>query len=310
MMNLRNPFDFRAELLAARQRLAAIPTSVEETTVGRIEYVDRGTGFPILLVHGIFGGHDAGLRLAEPGVLAGHRLVSPSRFGYLGTPMPPDATVTLQADAHAALLDVLGIERAVVYAGSAGGTSALQMAIRHPSRVAALVLQSTNVAGPHHERDVLPRAVAHRLWRSELMMWAVRTYMTGFIVNSMMGIPRDLPLSDADRNRVNEELDAIFPVGPRVDGVMFDGYIGNRDINNGYPLETITAPTLFVHFKDDGGPPYDAAVVMCRRIPGARMLVGEHGGHLGLGEHPEITAGIKEFLQEVEAGAAGQPSMR
>jgi len=105
-------------------------------------------------------------------------------------------------------------------------------------------------------------------------------------------------------------LDAIFPVGPRVDGVMFDGYIGNRDINNGYPLETITAPTLFVHFKDDGGPPYDAAVVMCRRIPGARMLVGEHGGHLGLGEHPGITAGIKEFLQEVEAGAAGQPSMR
>jgi pimeloyl-ACP methyl ester carboxylesterase len=83
---------------------------------------------------------------------------------------------------------------------------------------------------------------------------------------------------------------------------MFDAFIGNRDINNDYPLETITAATLFVHYKDDGGPPYHAAVAMCRRIPGARMLAGEHGGHLGLGEHPEITAGIKTLLRQVEAG--------
>jgi hypothetical protein len=38
------------------------------------------------------------------------------------------------------------------------------------------------------------------------------------------------------------------------------------------------------------------------------MLAGERGGHLGLGEHPEITAGIKTFLREVEAGAGADAS--
>ncbi|GAA0505390.1 alpha/beta hydrolase [Paractinoplanes deccanensis] len=297
----RNPFGFPAYMRAARQRLADIPTSTAQTPAGPVQYLDRGAGFPILLVHGVFGGHDAAVRLAEPEILAGHRLIAPSRFGYLGTPMPRRATVALQADTHAALLDVLGVDRAVVYAGSAGGTSALQLAIRHPDRVAALVLQSTNVTGPHHDRDIMPRAVAYRLWRSELLMWLVRTYLPG-VITSLMGVPRDLPLTDADRRRLALELDSIFPVRPRVEGIMFDAFTGNRDIN-GCRLERITCPTLFVHFRDDGGPPYDEAVAMCRRIPGARLVTGEHGGHLGLGDHPEITAAIRRFLATVTTSA-------
>jgi pimeloyl-ACP methyl ester carboxylesterase len=305
-MTLTSPLRFRADLRAARQRLAAVPTALAETPLGTIEYADRGSGFPILLVHGIFGGHDAALRLAAPDTLAGYRLVAPSRFGYLGTPMPAYATVALQADAHAALLDALRIDRAIVYAGSAGGTSALQLAIRHPERVAGLVLQSSNVPGPHHASTVLPSAVAHRLWRSELLMWLVRNYATGFIVHTMMGIPRDLALPAADRKRLAEELDSIFPVGPRVEGVMFDAFTGNRDINNDYPLGSITAPTLVVHFADDGGPPYEAAVAMTRHIPGALLLTGAHGGHLGLGEHPEIGCGVRVFLRQAQTTSAGR----
>lgn len=300
---MRSPLRFRADLRAARDRLTAIPTAVTNTAIGPVTYTERGQGHPILLVHGIFGGYDAGLRLAEPQVLARHRLVSPSRFGYPGTPMPAHPSVELQADAHAALLDSLGIERAVVYAGSAGGTSAFQLAIRHPSRVTALVLQSTNVPGPHHDQPLLPRPMAHALWRSESLMWAVRTYLTRFIVTSMMGIPTDLPLSPADRQHLDDELDSIFPVRPRLDGVMFDAFEGNQDINHDYPWESIAAPTLFVHFRDDGGPPYDAALTLSQRIPHARMLTGGHGGHLGLGDHPDITAGIRQFLLDVQTAA-------
>jgi len=74
--------------------------------------------------------------LASRGIL----VIAMSRFGYLRTPMPADASAATQADAHVCLLDALGIEHAAVMGGSAGAPSALQMAIRHPDRVTALVL--------------------------------------------------------------------------------------------------------------------------------------------------------------------------
>jgi pimeloyl-ACP methyl ester carboxylesterase len=302
-MTTRNPLRYRSELRRAWERLAAVRTSTVTTPVGPIEYVDQGSGYPLLLVHGIFGGHDAALRLTRPEVLAGYRVIAPSRFGYLGTPMPARPSVALQADAHAALLGALGVDQALVFAASAGVTSALQLTIQYPSRVIGLVLQSSNVPGAHHDRQLLPRWIAARLWRSNLLMWLIRTYLSGVIAHSMMGVPKQLPLSDADRARLDEELDSIFPVDRRIDGVLFDAYIGNPTINY-LPLEAVTAPTLVVHFRDDGGPPYASAVAMAQRIGHAQILTGEHGGHLGLGEHPEIPASIATFLREVTAGGS------
>jgi pimeloyl-ACP methyl ester carboxylesterase len=295
-MSPRSPTHYRTDIQAARRRLAALAPATVDTGLGRICYVDQGEGFALLLVHGIFGGYDAGLRLIDAEVRAGYRCISPSRFGYPGTPMPPHPSVQLQADAHAALLDALGIDRAAVIAGSARVTSALQLAIGHPARVAALVLVSSNVPGLHHRRGPFPRPLARRLWRSNLLMWLVRTYLSSVVVNNMMGIPKDLPLTEADRARLAEELDSIFPVSERVQGAVFDGFTGNPDINTGYPLRAISAPTLLVHFKDDAGPPYAGAVALADAIPGARLLGIDRGGHLGLGSHPEVPGQIRTFL--------------
>jgi pimeloyl-ACP methyl ester carboxylesterase len=298
-MSPRSPTHYRTDIRIARRRLAALAPVTVDTPTGRISYVDQGEGFPLLLIHGVFGGYDAGLRLIDAEVRAGYRCISPSRFGYPGTPMPPNPTVQLQADAHAALLDALGIDRAAVAAGSAGVTSALQLAIRHPARVAALVLVSSNVPGPHHRRGPVPRSLAQRLWGSNLLMWLIRTYLRTVIVNNMMGIPKNLPLTDGDRARLDEELDSIFPVSERVQGAVFDGFTGNPDINTGYPLHTINTPTLLVHFKDDAGPPYTGAIALAEAIPGARLVGIDHGGHLGLGNHPELPREIGAFLRQV-----------
>jgi pimeloyl-ACP methyl ester carboxylesterase len=104
------------------------------TRCGPIEYQEAGTGVPLLVVHDSGGGHDQGMAFA--GTLGRHgvRVIAMSRFGYLGTPMPADASAAAQADAHVCLLDALGIPRAAVMGGSAGAPSALQMAIRHPDR--------------------------------------------------------------------------------------------------------------------------------------------------------------------------------
>lgn len=294
-----SPLRYRSDLRAARERLAALPSRTVRLPAGPVEYLDHGEGPAVLLVHGIFGGHDAALRLVQPGVLDGYRRVAPSRFGYLGTAKPAQASVALQADTHAALLDTLGIDRVLALAGSAGTTSALELALRHPGRVAGLVLESSNAPGPHHDTDGIPLWVARRLWASDLLMWAARRYAERSIT-SLMGIPADLPLSPADRARLDEELDSLFPVSERAQGALFDAFTGNKAIND-TPLEEVRAPTLVIHFRDDTGAPFSGAETLARRIPDAQRLFLDHGGHLGLGEHPEVEATLRSFLGDVLA---------
>jgi 2-hydroxy-6-oxonona-2,4-dienedioate hydrolase len=81
------------------------------TRCGPIEHQEAGAGVPLLVVQGSGGGHDQGMAFA--GTLAQHgvRVIAMSRFGYLGTPMPADASAAAQADSHVCLLDALGIGR-------------------------------------------------------------------------------------------------------------------------------------------------------------------------------------------------------
>jgi hypothetical protein len=61
---------------------------------------EKGSGIPLLSIHGAGGGYDQGLANAAGFVGAGFRIIAPSRFGYLGTPVPPDISPAAQADAH------------------------------------------------------------------------------------------------------------------------------------------------------------------------------------------------------------------
>src|SRR5439155_8391596 len=108
-----------------------------------------GRGRTVLLVHGAGGGYDQLLDMARELAAAGVRVVAPSRFGYLRTPLPADASPAAQADAHACLLDALGIERAAVIGVSAGAPSSMQFALRHPQRTSALVLVVPLAYVPH-----------------------------------------------------------------------------------------------------------------------------------------------------------------
>ncbi|KAK0206880.1 Alpha/Beta hydrolase protein [Desarmillaria ectypa] len=79
----------------------------------------------------------------KPWVQIGFRVVVPTMLGYGDTDKPADpaeyTTKKLCADLIA-LLDVLGIERAVVIGHDWGSYVASRMALWHPSRLLALVL--------------------------------------------------------------------------------------------------------------------------------------------------------------------------
>ncbi|HEY0775218.1 MAG TPA: alpha/beta fold hydrolase, partial [Nocardioidaceae bacterium] len=132
-------FAYRSDLAASRARLTG-RSSLIETRLGPVEVADSGAGPPVLVVHGAAGGFDMGLQVGEDMLGGDFRILAPSRFGYLRSPMPEAASHADQADVFAALLDALDLPRVAVVAVSAGAQSATQLALRHPDRVSALVL--------------------------------------------------------------------------------------------------------------------------------------------------------------------------
>jgi pimeloyl-ACP methyl ester carboxylesterase len=287
---------FRRDIRVAQESVQNGGSQVIETDCGPIEYATFGEGNPVLVVHGIFGGFDQGLVIARGNVGEGFRTIVPSRFGYLRTPLPEDASPAGQADAYACLLDALGIEQAAIIGTSAGGTSAIQFALRHPDRCSALVLFSSNTPG-ETEAALPPEPVAKLLFKSDFIFWFVTTYF-GSSMRTTMGVPKGFELTPEYEADVAEVMESILPVKPRSDGALFDMFVSNLDVNTGYPLEEIRGPVLIVNAVDDPLTLYKNAESAAERIPGAKLVTIKDGGHLLLGHQERIRSEISAFLDE------------
>ena len=98
-------------------------SEIVETARGRVEFARRGDAPYVLILHGTPQGHNASF-IGEPLEEAGFGTITPSRPGYLRTPLATGRSFAEQADAAAALLDELGIEQVAVYGIPAAGRAA------------------------------------------------------------------------------------------------------------------------------------------------------------------------------------------
>jgi pimeloyl-ACP methyl ester carboxylesterase len=209
-----------------------------------------------------------------------------------GWPLPAD-----QADAFAALLDALGLARVGVVAASAGGTSALQFTLRHPDRCSRLVLVSstapseTSVAMP-------PRLVVATMFGSDFLFWLLTTHVRRLLM-PVIGVPKGYSPTPADQMAIDDAMKTLLPVSPRATGSVHDLYVSNPDVNSGYPLEAIEVPTLVIGAVDDPLADCAAMQAMVKRMPNARMLMVERGGHMLLGDEGRVPMEIQEFLCDV-----------
>jgi pimeloyl-ACP methyl ester carboxylesterase len=282
---------YRRDMNAARARLAAVDRHVISTPWGAVEYAERGSGAPVLVVHGIFQHCIAGL-FSVRDVLLDRRVIAPSRFGYLGSSMPPNATPSAQADAFAALLDALDIRQIDVVAFSAGATSALQLALQHPEKVTHLAVLVGNLPGS-------PTAIVQPRWtrriNRQLMMWALRTFALSTTAPLVAAVPRGFTMSGDDIRYITEFIDSLFPMSP--EAYNFDLFVSNADVNN-YNLEAISVPTLIAHTKDDQLASHEASRRAAQRIPGARFVSLDAGGHLMLGQQQKSGDELAAFFAE------------
>lgn len=131
-----------------------------------VHYDDRGPsdGLPVVLVHG----HPFNRTLWTPSVealtAAGYRVITPDLRGYGDSDVTPGKVfLSGFADDLAALLDHLGVERAVVGGVSMGGQITMEFQRSHPRRVLALVLSDTSAPAETAEGRAFRNALADRL---------------------------------------------------------------------------------------------------------------------------------------------------
>ncbi len=123
-----------------------------------LHYIETGSGPAVVLLHAF--PMDSALWAGQRRALAkaGFRVITPDLPGFGGSaPATSDPSVDVMADVVAALMDDLGVERAVVGGLSMGGYVTMAMMRRHRQRLSGVVLADTK-AGPD-----APAAVANRL---------------------------------------------------------------------------------------------------------------------------------------------------
>ena len=279
-----------------------------QTPCGPIEYQEAGAGAPLLAVHGSGGGHDQGMAFAGALAHRGIRVIAMSRFGYLRTPMPADASAAAQADAHVCLLDALGIGPAAVIGGSAGAPSALQMAIRHPDRVSALVLLVPLAYKPPTQADSAPPMPAWventmmRLISSDFLFWAALHVARDQVIKVVLATPPELltTASPQERARIDSMLDHILPVSERAAGLVSDTAVGKHLTPS--PLQAVRAPTLLISARDDRYGTFATAQYTAGQIAGARFIGFDRGGHTWVGHDAEVMDAIGTWVLK-----AGRP---
>lgn len=298
-------WQFTRDIAQAKVR-AAQGAVVAQTRCGPIEYQEAGTGTPVLMVHGSGGGHDQGMAWVRPLTQQGVRVIAVSRFGYLRTPRPADASPEAQADAHVCLLDALNIPRAAVMGVSAGGPSAMQTAIRHPDRVSALVLVVPIAWKPGDVAATAPPisdrkdALLLRLLGSDFLFWTGLRLARDQVIRHVLATPPEqvAAASEAERQRVNDLADRILPVSQRAAGLRDDTRLGKG--LKAYALASIEAPTLVVSARDDGYGTYAPAEYTASQIAGAKFLGFDNGGHVLVGHDRAVQAAVLTLLRSAE----------
>jgi pimeloyl-ACP methyl ester carboxylesterase len=289
----------RTEALERRELLSG-QSQIAQTSFGAVEYAVQGEGPPVLVVHGAGGGFDQGLLLAEAMGGEGFRWIAVSRFGYLQSSLPEDASAAAQAGALAELLSQMGIERADVLAMSGGVPPTLQLAARHPHRVGALILLSpapfTPFGGEVEERPI-PTSFYTAIAGSDIGYWSMRKLAPGVLRSAFDARP-ELLTDDESRAFTDRLVESFLPASGRLAGIRNEG----AAVEPGavYNLEAIRAPVLVVHAADDRLNPVAVGEVIASQIAGAEFIRYETGGHLLLGHHEELRARIQAFLEEAD----------
>jgi pimeloyl-ACP methyl ester carboxylesterase len=217
------------------------------------------------------------------------RVVRFDARGFGGS-TPGDGALAMDriADDAAALLDRLGVARAIVAGCSMGGYAAFAMARRHPDRLAGLVLGDTR-PGPDS-----PEARAGRKTLADRVLAEGARAAADAFVPKLVG-----PTTHAERPDVVARVREIA-LGNGAIGVA-NALLGLGAREDSTPtMAAIRVPTLVLCGEEDGVTPPAESEAMARGIAGAELAIIPRAGHLANLESPaEYQRVVRTFVRRV-----------
>lgn len=264
-----------------------------------------GDGLPVVMIHGM-----PGLALDFSHVLdelPGVHAFAFDRPGYgwsRGGPLP----LSEQVDAVHDALTTNGITRAVFVGHSYGGVFALEMAIRHPEAVAALVLAAPAAGGSRVGDKLLRQARAVK----RLQLPVVRQLADLFFLRALRRVSAERgakysygpgPEHAAARHRAVAVLARHQSIAALVNDRLEFNAVGRRMRE---PIDSIAAPAIIIHGEHDRTVPLRNGRRLHEALDRSELREVD-GTHILLDSHPGIVASaIMRFLSEARAAEGGR----
>lgn len=258
--------------------IALLPGGLE------LSYDESGSGLPLLFIHGW--PHNRSLWAGQLSGLPTHaRCIAPDLRGFGGSSVKGPYSVERYADDLVALLDSLGIDRAVVCGLSMGGYVTFALFRRHRERIRALLLTSTRATAD------TPEAREKRLRLIEFVKANGVEALATRQLRAMVG-----KSTFESRPELRESLRQLMA------GAPLDGVVGGLQAMADRPdssdlLPTIDLPTLVVGGAEDSFTRPDELGALADAMPHARLELIAGAGHVCAYERPAaFNHLVTEFL--------------
>jgi pimeloyl-ACP methyl ester carboxylesterase len=242
-------------------------------------YEAAGIGSPILLTHGFAATSRMWRRQMEP-FAARNQVIRWDMCGHGRSSSPTQAdsySVEETVSDMAALLDHLGLDRAIIGGHSLGGYMSLAFHLKYPERVRALVLVAT---GPGYKSDT-PR----NQWNEMARGLGDRLKKNGLE-----------PLRKLDSEMNPDDHDSAEGLPRAAHGMLVQS--DSRIIDS---LPDIKVPTLVIVGEKDRGYA-SASAVMSDKIPNAELVQIPNAGHaVNIHQTAHFDAAVMKFLHQLDS---------
>ena len=267
-----------------------------------LNVVEIGSGFPIVLVHGLPSCASDWATLPQKLAAKGYRVIAYDRIGYgyssRTSPAPDRYTYESNARDLAALLDALGIERAALVGWSYGGAVVQTLAREAPNRVSHLVLVAAiGPVQPENGHDALGLVLASPVGSAVLGWVASVPPLARRMTHD--NLVQAFARADAIPPGWTEYTQAMLALPGTLEASVLEDQRGHSAT---LQLQLLRMPALIFQGTADHLVPPAVGEDLHRRLAGSQLVMIPGGSHMLPVTHPDLLADhMHAFLSGTEA---------